>query len=268
MTAGTRGPRIPPGTGTEIAASAATLAYNVVINQATTSGTGYVTANACAATVSVLAARHRGVSWARMGMVPGRLGRGIRIGLATALPIASMVGLGVAVPATRRFFQDERAAEADTRHVLFETLVRIPLGTALAEEVIFRGALLGLFTQRHSPAVAASMSSVLFGAWHVLPTVHTLPGNPAAAHVQGDPKRMAGIVLANVTATTVAGYGLAWLRFRSGSLAAPAVAHASLNGIGLPRRQVRRPRCGARHSAGRYHHSQHRFVPADSWRVN
>ncbi len=35
--------------------------------------------------------------------------------------------------------------------------------------------------------------------------------------------------LANVTATTLAGYGLAWLRFRSGSLAAPAVAHASLN---------------------------------------
>ena len=231
MTSGTRGPAIPPGTGTEIAASAATLAYNVVINQATTSGTGYITANACAATVSVVAARHRGVSWARMGMVPGRLGRGIRIGLATALPIASVMGLGVAVPATRRFFQDERAVEGDMRHVLFETLVRIPLGTALAEEVIFRGALLGLFTQRHSPVVAAWMSSVLFGAWHVLPTVHTLPGSPAAAHVQGDPKRMAGLVLANVTATTVAGYGLAWLRSRSGSLAAPAVAHASLNGI-------------------------------------
>ena len=29
----------------------------------------------------------------------------------------------------------------------------------------------------------------------------------------------------------MAGYGLAWLRFGSGSLAAPAVAHASLNGI-------------------------------------
>ena len=170
MTAGIRGPRVPPGTGTEIAASAATLAYNVLISQATTSGAGYVTANACAATVSVLAARHRGVSWARLGMVPGRLGRGIRIGLATALPIASVAGLGVAVPATRRFFRDERAVEGDTRH-----------------------------------------------------------GSPAAAHVQGDPKRMAGIVLATVTATTVAGYGLAWLRFRSGSLAAPAVAHASLN---------------------------------------
>ena len=229
MTAGTRGPGVPPGPGMEIAASAATLAYNVVISEAATSGAGYVTANASAATMSVLAARFRGVSWASMGMVPCRLGRGIRIGPATALPIAAVAGLGMAVPGARRLFRDERAVKGGTRHVLFETLVRIPLGTAAAEEVIFRGALLGLFAQRHSPAMAASMSSVLFGAWHVLPTVHTLPGSPAAAHVQGDPKRMAGVVLANVTATTLAGYGLAWLRFRSGSLAAPAVAHASLN---------------------------------------
>ena len=54
------------------------------------------------------------------------------------------------VPATRGFFQDERARGGGARHVLFETLVRIPLGTALPEEVIFRGSLLGLFTQRHS----------------------------------------------------------------------------------------------------------------------
>ena len=42
--------------------------------------------------------------------------------------------------------------------------------------------------------------------------------------------RTAGAVLATVTATTLAGYGLAWLRLRSGSIAAPVVAHASLNG--------------------------------------
>jgi uncharacterized protein len=144
------------------------------------------------------------------------------------LPAAAVVGLGAAVPATRGFFQDERAREGRTRHVLFETLLRIPLGTALPEEVIFRGSLLGLFTQRHSPA-AASMSSILFGLCHVLPILRTLPLNPAGARVHGNPMRTAGAVLAAVTATTLAGYGLAWLRFRSGSIAAPFVAHASLN---------------------------------------
>ena len=229
MTPGTRRPRNPPRAGTEVAASAATLAYNVAISQ-TTSGIGYVMANIGAAALSVIAARNCGVSWADMGMSPEQLGRGIRIGLITALPAAAMVGLGTVVPATRGFFHDERARGGDTRHVLFETLVRIPLGTALPEEVIFRGSLLGLFIQRHSPAVAASMSSILFGLWHVLPTLRTLPLNPAGARVHGNPMRTVGAVLAAVTATTLAGYGLAWLRYRSGSLAAPAVAHASLNG--------------------------------------
>ncbi|MFY9932462.1 MAG: CPBP family intramembrane glutamic endopeptidase [Streptosporangiaceae bacterium] len=229
MTAGTRRPRNPPSAGTEAAASAATLAYNVAISQVT-SGIGYVMANDSAAVLSVAAARTCGVSWASLGVRPDRLGRGIRIGLTTALLAAAVVGLGAVVPATRGFFHDERARGGGTRHVLFETLMRIPLGTALPEEVIFRGSLLGLFTQRHSPAVAASMSSILFGVWHVLPTLRTLPLNPAGARVHGNPMRAVGVVLATVTATTLAGYGLAWLRFRSGSIAAPLVAHASLNG--------------------------------------
>ena len=227
MTAGTRRPRNPPGA--EIAASAATLAYNVAISQVT-SDVGYVMANTGAAALSLLAARTCGVTRVDMGMCPGRLGGGIRIGLITALPAAAVVGLGAVAPATRGFFQDERGRGGGTRRVLFETVVRIPLGTALPEEVIFRGSLLGLFTQRHSPAVAASMSSILFGVWHVLPTLRTLPLNPAGARVHGHPRRTAGAVLAAVTATTLAGYGLVWLRFRSGSLAAPVIAHAALNG--------------------------------------
>jgi uncharacterized protein len=228
VTARTRRSRIPSGVGAEITASAATLAYSVVISRATP-GIGYVMANAGAAALSVIAARNRGVSGADIGMRPDQLGRGIRIGVTTAMPIAAVVTLGAVVPATRRFFQDERARGGGTRHVLFEALVRIPLGTALPEEVIFRGSLLGLFTQRHSPAASASISSILFGIWHVLPTLRNLPLNPAGARAHGT-KRTGGAVLVAVTSTALAGYGLAWLRFRSGSLAAPAVAHASLNG--------------------------------------
>ncbi len=227
MTA-TRRPGFHPGAGAEIAASTATLAYNVAINQVIP-GVAYVPANLGAAALSVIAARNCGVSGADLGMRPDRLVTGIRIGLMAALPAAGVVALGAAVPATRRFFQDERARGGSARHVLFETLVRIPLGTALAEEVLFRGSLLGLFMQRHSPAAAASMSSILFGVWHVLPTLHTLRLNPAGAFAHRDPKHLGGAILGAVASTALAGYGLAWLRLRSGSLAAPAVAHACLN---------------------------------------
>ena len=163
MTTGTRRPRIPPAAA-EIVGSAATLAYSAAISRAAP-GIGYVTANAGAAALSVIAARNRSVSRADMGMRADRLGRGIRVGLTTALPTAAVVALGAAVPATRGFFEEERAAGGGTRHVLFEMLVRIPLGTALAEEVIFRGSLLGLLTQRHSPAAAAAMNVERRPAW-------------------------------------------------------------------------------------------------------
>ena len=242
MTAGTRRLRNPPGAGAEIAASAATLAYNVAISQVT-SGIGYVMANTGAAALSVIAARYCGVSWADLGMCPDRLGRGIRIGLITALPAAAVVGLGAMVPATRGFFQDERARGGGARHVLFETLVRIPLGTALPEEVIFRGSLLGLFTQRHSPATAAWMTSILFGVCHVLPTLRTLPMNPAGARVRGN-------LEAHRRRSPGRGHRHHPGRVRAGLASLPVRQPRRAGGCAriperdrLPRRQVRRP-CG------------------------
>ncbi|HKQ00307.1 MAG TPA: CPBP family glutamic-type intramembrane protease, partial [Actinomycetes bacterium] len=48
--------------------------------------------------------------------------------------------------------------------------------------------------------------------------------------VGDDPARTGGAVLAAVAATTAAGLGLSWLRLRGGSVLAPMVAHAAING--------------------------------------
>jgi hypothetical protein len=42
---------------------------------------------------------------------------------------------------------------------------------AAAEEIAFRGALLGLLLRRHRRATAVASSSLLFGLWHLLPTL-------------------------------------------------------------------------------------------------
>jgi hypothetical protein len=97
-----------------------------------------------------------------------------------------VIALAVALPATRSYFLDQRAIGGGTGHLLYEVLVRIPFGTALAEEVVFRGSLLGLFLQRHSRTTATAMTSVLFGFWHVVPTLDTLPMNPAGSLTDGD----------------------------------------------------------------------------------
>jgi len=220
------------GVPTQIAFAAAILVYNVAINRLIP-GAAYVPANLGAAALAVAAARWCGVPFADMGLRRDRLGRGLRVGLVAALVIAAAIALAVAVPAARRYFADQRAIGGSAGHFAYELLVRVPLGTALAEEVIFRGALLGLFLQRHPRRVAIAMSSLVFGFWHVLPTLDTLHLNPVGSLTHGDALRTGAAVLVSVLTTAAAGWGFAWLRFRADSLLAAVLAHWSVNSLAL-----------------------------------
>jgi len=214
--------------GAELAAAGALLAWNAAVNRVVPSP-AYVPANLAVAGLSLAAARRAGVSAAELGLDRQRAGRGLRVGLAAAAPVVAVVAIGAALPATRRFLVDDRrATTGGAGYALYHTLVRIPLGTAVAEEALFRGALLGLLTQRHPRARAVAVSSALFGCWHVLPTLDTLALNPLGATV-GDRAGTGGAVLASVAVTALGGLGFSWLRFRGDSVVAPVVVHAALN---------------------------------------
>jgi uncharacterized protein len=212
----------------ELAASTVLLVWSAAINRALPEP-AYVPANLTAAGLSVLAARRWRVPPADMGLGRDGLARGLRAGLVAAIPIVAGVALGATAAPTRRYFLDERGRTGGAGYVLYHSLVRIPLGTVVAEETIFRGSVLGLLLQRHPRARAIAMSSLLFGLWHVLPTLDTLRLNPAGTTVHDDPVRTAGAVVAAVLVTAAAGLGFGWLRFRADSVVAPAVAHACLN---------------------------------------
>jgi membrane protease YdiL (CAAX protease family) len=174
---------------------------------------------------------HRlGVSWRDLGLARDRMRAGLRLGLWWSLPIVCVVAIGVALPLSRPLFLDLSVLRLDLNSALFEGLLRIPLGTALAEELLFRGALLGLYLRRHRPLVAVAMASVVFGLWHVLPTLGTLGSNQVAADVTGGhlALRIAG-VCAVVVGTGTVGAWFCWLRLRSGSIVAPWLAHAAIN---------------------------------------
>ena len=214
--------------GAELAAAGALLAWNAAVNRVVPSP-AYVPANLAVAGLSLAAARRAGVSAAELGLDRQGAGRGLRVGLAAAAPVVAVVAIGAALPATRRFLAgDRRATTGGAGYALYHTLVRIPLGTAVAEEILFRGALLGLLSQRHPRARAVAVSSALFGCWHVLPTLDTMALNPLGETV-GDRAGTVGAVLASVAATALAGLGFSWLRFRGDSVVAPVVVHAALN---------------------------------------
>ena len=170
-----------------------------------------------------------GCSRADLGIHAQDVGSGLRTGLGAAAVATGAVALGAALPATRRFFADRRVMDVGRAEAAYHVAVRIPLATALAEELLFRGVLLALFRQRRSPAAAALWTSLLFGAWHTLPTIDHYHGNPASALVADAGRGQRLAVLATMLSTTGAGGVFAWLRLRSGSVLAPALAHAALN---------------------------------------
>jgi uncharacterized protein len=215
----------------EVGAAAAVITYGVLINRVIPSEL-YVPVNLAAGCAAVAAAHALGAGWRDLGLARDRMTAGLKLGGLTLIPIAVAVGIGLAIPWTREFFRDTTIVGASTAEAAYTVVLRIPFGTAMAEELIFRGALLGLYLQRHRPWVAALLSSLVFGVWHVLPTLNSLGTNPGASSTQNNPLLQAGAVALVVLATGVAGMFFSWLRLRSGSILAPWLTHTGFNAIG------------------------------------
>ena len=167
------------------------------------------------------------------GLVPADVGlsrrttrSGLAAGSAIAVAAAAMIAAAAAVPWSRPFFEDRRVADlGGVGDLAYVTLVRIPLGTAVFEEFAFRGVLLALLARRWSIRTAVIGSSVLFGLWHIRPTLSAVRINdPTAGGMT-----VAAAVTGAVVVTAAAGVLFCALRLRADSLLAPIVVHAVVN---------------------------------------
>jgi membrane protease YdiL (CAAX protease family) len=208
--------------GSEVVAIGLVAAYNIGVTRIRRRAR--LPANVGAAAALVGLARVSGVSASELGLARANVGRGFRVGLLASAPLAVTVAGAVAAPSTRRLLADEKVTGTGPAEAVFETLVRIPLETALAEEVIFRGVLLALGQRSRSRGWAVATSSALFGLWHVVPTLEAL-----SRRDDGDSARVPASTTGIVAATAVAGAGFAWLRLCAGSVVAPILAHATVN---------------------------------------
>ena len=227
---------LPPASGlrgiaVEIGAGAAVLAYGYCIVKLVPEAL-YVPVNLAAACTAVALAHRAGTGWGDLGLARDRLLDGARWGLLSVIPIAAVVATGVAITLTRPYFVEARFESLAVAPLLYELLLRIPLGTALSEELIFRGGLLGFYQRRHSFWRAALMSSLVFGLWHVLPAIGSVSSNAAGETLSSAGARAAGVA-GTVVATGAAGLVFCWLRKRSGSVLAPAITHAALNSLAV-----------------------------------
>jgi membrane protease YdiL (CAAX protease family) len=133
----------------------------------------------------------------------------------------------------RNAMHDERVAEMSGPRLMFQALVEVPFGTVLFEEIAFRAVLFSMLARRFGIIWAIVISAILFGLWHILPSIGTHEQSAALGSVVGEGRR--GNILAvalSVLTTTIAGVIFAGLRLVSGSVLAPMGLHWATNGMG------------------------------------
>jgi membrane protease YdiL (CAAX protease family) len=185
------------------------------------------------AALLLLIARWDGLTRRDLGLGRESAGRGLRWALVLAGAVLVVYGIGLAVPLTRDAFLDERVTSLSAGELLARVLIRVPFGTVLLEEIAFRGVLWAMLVRRWGTTWATAVSSLLFGLWHVLPSLGLSRANPAVEAVFG--ASQAGVALSVAAAaagTAIGGVVLCELRRRSGSLIAPVGLHGALNGAG------------------------------------
>ena len=192
----------------------------------------YVPANLAAGLGLIALARGCGCSWDDLGLEPTKAASGWRAGVVGAA-MAAIAGAALAKgPRSRRYLLDQRAAGQRGGEQLYRTLIRYPLGTALFEEVAFRGVIYGIWRRTGATRPRSSLATaVTFGIWHLIPARRALAGNPLSDRLGSGGSKLA-VVGAGALLTSLSSLGFSWLRERSESLVAPVMVHAAINGAG------------------------------------
>jgi uncharacterized protein len=167
------------------------------------------------------------------GLAPESVPRGTRWALAVIGIVAAVYLVGALFPPTRGLFADQRTDTLAGGQVAYRVLVEVPLGTVLLEETAFRGVLYGLLLRLRGVYWATGVSSLLFGLWHILPSLHLNTDKPVLGSLFGH--SVLGAVLADAGAvlfTAASGVVFCELRRRSGSVLAPMGLHWATNALG------------------------------------
>jgi CAAX protease family protein len=146
-----------------------------------------------------------------LGICPPRLWAGLRLGLAAGSVAATGVLAATSVPAVRLSMVGRKLPPSASAWLA----VQIPLGTVWAEEAAFRAALAAAGTRALGASRGRLLQAAAFGLAHI-----------ADARATGEP------VVPTVLVTGGAGWVFGWLAERSGSLAAPMLAHLAINEVG------------------------------------
>ena len=224
---------IPESLAQEISFIALILLYSTVLAKLVPEKF-HIALNALIAIVAILIGFGFGLNAQQMGVALNTITSGLFIAVIATILICIVTIIMALIPPLRRFFIGDNLSNASGKLIAFETAIRIPFSTALIEEILFRGVLLGLLLAHNSQITALVISSVLFGLWHIFPTIKTLEQNKTTKKIVGTSKaKTSAGVLATIVTTTIAGFIFGILRIIAGSIIAPWLVHWSINASGV-----------------------------------
>jgi membrane protease YdiL (CAAX protease family) len=203
-------------------------AYNLVQNLAVPER-AYVPSNLVATAGLIAFARRSGLSYGEVGLGADRFRSGLALGAAVA---AGVAGGFSALSRSGRFdhwLRDERARGHGPVGAAYQAMIRFPVGTALFEEVAFRGVLDGVWRNRRDERFARALTAAAFGVWHLVPTYRLYPGMGLGTGKRATRWERIGAAIGAAVFTGISGFGFSFLRDRSGSVAAPWLVHAAYN---------------------------------------
>jgi membrane protease YdiL (CAAX protease family) len=202
-------------------------AGNILVNEVLP-GWAYPLVNTLIAVLLIGSAIALGLHPTAIGISRLHVRRSIVVGAIGFGVIAAGFAIMALTPALRTVFDDSRTATTGIGALLWAALIRIPFGTVLLEEVAFRGVLPALMGGgRHWRWAPVLGSSVLFGLWHVLPSL-ALTGNAALRATVGGMSQLLISLLAVVVSIGLGVLLCAW-RWAGRGLLAPAMVHVATN---------------------------------------
>jgi uncharacterized protein len=236
----------PADVGVAAATAVGLVAWNNLVAARPWHARHYVFANLMGTAALLTLARLRGVSAGELGLSSQRVAAGARAGAAFGAPIMAMWAGTVVFPDRARL-RDARLAGLSARTVGYHAAVRVPLGTAVWEEVAFRAVLPALLRRVMSARTAGAVNAVVFGLWHIRPTLDAIRVNGIATTRPRRSVAGAGAVAAGALVDVL----LSFLHRWCGSLLAPTLVHVASNSGGTvaaavagrarPYRRHRRP---------------------------
>lgn len=211
----------------------AILTYGVFLSRLVSERFHFI-ANILAASISIIAALLLGLKFSDIGLGINYLLSGLIVVVIASVAIFLGVILISKIKFAKKYFQKSHSILLSSpSKFAYEAGIRIPISTALTEEILFRGVLLGVMLQYHSILESIIISSLVFGLWHIFPALNTANRGYYLELRQGTILNKIFHVATDVLATATAGLFFGWLRILSGSILAPWLVHWSINSSAL-----------------------------------